>query len=573
MAAITKIEFWSDVGFIDGAVEIPRLDALPPENPDVTIEPDDPIMPSKDRFFTELKLKEYYTGLLTMSYMRITYDLKNSMGIDTPNVYYGWIDKVDLSSDGDYPMTIVSWHIDEWRTWKSAVTFGSGHVKRRPFRDLDSTPIQDYQYRFLKKGGVNINLLPDSIKNGWVNPSREILWAIVAFNDTWTVSGYSIIDVWAIPLFRDGGKVYYGSNEYEALPWNEVLRGLTDERLGIPPSSIIGAWLSPIAPLMPLYNEVTGKGIQGDPFKIKATPNVGSSLFLRYGGHNADPNDPLKYFVIDIGSYRDLGFQVDIGQTITSTENERLQVVSLDGNKVMDLPYGYPIRYYTISFHITANEAFIQIAFGKDAYPNASENIAGLCCNIPLPQLPINENAWLEYTYSGQRDYDREARTIQSNSNAFKSTVSGGSTGALVGAFGPIGAAVGGAVGAAPGLMSYGVEMLYQNDQEQRILDRLKANQTASLLITSNGHQPFVENLGIRIRSLDFDDYSSGQVTATRNQFGVSVDELMSSCDSLIRSTSPTGYYNIQNMIVNGNIPVSAKKWIREKFRSGVRLI
>ena len=89
MAAITKIEFWSDVGFIDGAVEIPRLDAADPVNPDVVIEPYDPIMPSKDRFFSELKLKEYYTGLLTMSYMRITYDLKNSMGIDTPNVFYG----------------------------------------------------------------------------------------------------------------------------------------------------------------------------------------------------------------------------------------------------------------------------------------------------------------------------------------------------------------------------------------------------------------------------------------------------------------------------------------------------
>ena len=77
MAAITKIEFWSDVGFIDGAVEIPRLNAPDPTNPTVTIEEE--ILPSKDRFFSELKLKEYYTGLLTMSYMRVTYDLKNSL--------------------------------------------------------------------------------------------------------------------------------------------------------------------------------------------------------------------------------------------------------------------------------------------------------------------------------------------------------------------------------------------------------------------------------------------------------------------------------------------------------------
>ena len=119
MAAITKIEFWSDVGFIDGAVEIPRVNAPAPTNPDVTIEEE--ILPSKDRFFSELKLKEYYTGLLTMSYMRVTYDLKNSLGVETPNVFYGWVDSVKLSSDGELPMTMISWHIDEWRTWKSAV--------------------------------------------------------------------------------------------------------------------------------------------------------------------------------------------------------------------------------------------------------------------------------------------------------------------------------------------------------------------------------------------------------------------------------------------------------------------
>ena len=94
MAAITRIEFWSDVGFIDGAVEIPRLAAADPTSPDMVIEPDRPIMPSKDRFFSELKLKEYYSGLLTMSYMRITYYLKDSGGMDSPMIFYGWIDSV-----------------------------------------------------------------------------------------------------------------------------------------------------------------------------------------------------------------------------------------------------------------------------------------------------------------------------------------------------------------------------------------------------------------------------------------------------------------------------------------------
>ena len=115
--------------------------------------------------------------------------------------------------------------------------------------------------------------------------------------------------------------------------------------------------------------------------------------------------------------------------------------------------------------------------------------------------------------------------------------------------------------------------MLYQNDKEQELQDRLKANQTPSLIMGDAVSSVMKYSKGLIIIPIGPDDYSLQQITATRNQFGISVDELRSSCDQLIRITSPTGYFNIQNLIVNGNVPVSAKKWIREKFRSGVRLI
>ena len=142
-----------------------------------------------------------------------------------------------------------------------------------------------------------------------------------------------------------------------------------------------------------------------------------------------------------------------------------------------------------------------------------------------------------------------------------------------MGAFGPVGLAVGAAGGVSGGLIGYGVEMLYQNDEEQRLENRLQANQSSTLILTSNSLLSLIRCYSFVIKDIVPDSYSATQITNTRSQFGVSVDELMSSCDTLIRTTSPTGYYNIQNMIVNGNVPVSAKKWIREKFRSGVRLI
>ena len=115
--------------------------------------------------------------------------------------------------------------------------------------------------------------------------------------------------------------------------------------------------------------------------------------------------------------------------------------------------------------------------------------------------------------------------------------------------------------------------MVYQNDAEQALTDRLKANQIPSLMMGSTSVMTALSKKGPLLAKLAPDQYSLDQISNTRGQFGISVDELLSSTDMLIRTTSPTGYYNIQNLIVSGDVPVSAKRWIRNKFASGVRLI
>ena len=568
MAAITKIEFWSDVGFVDGAVEIPRLAAADPTNPDVVIEPDDPIMPSKDRFFSELKLKEYYTGLLTMSYMRITYDLKNSLGVDTPNVFYGWVDKVDLSSDGEYPMTVISWHIDEWRTWKSAITFGSGHVKRRPFKDLASTPIQDYQYRYLElpsdHASTRVELVP-KMTTTIGGTTYEVWWVVFSYNVTGagTVVQYGFFPVTRLKAsnFDDVASLYVSINAgqfvYKCLTLRDILTGQFDENLGgIPPSSINGIWLSPICPTK---QTITGTGTSGDPMVIAGLWE-GISGINGYGaigcGQNANMVNHTTY-------------TKTISPGITSSEEERFVIPSFDGSKNIDVPYGMTITSAEIVFILEPTSAYIQISL-RDSMLGRLE---GCATNLNLPILPYNENAYSEYVYSGQQYYDRSMRTTQSNANAWKNSVGGASQGAMMGAFGPAGLVLGIVGGVVGGMTNYAVEGLYQNDEEQALMNGLMASQTSGMLASDIFVMAAVEFPGLVIEKLQPDQYSKGQITNTRAQFGISVDELMSSCDTLIRSTSPTGYYNIQNMIVNGNVPVSAKKWIREKFRSGVRLI
>jgi hypothetical protein len=566
MAAITKIEFWSDVGFIDGAVEIPKLSAADPINPDVMIEPDDPIMPSKDRFFSELKLKEYYTGLLTMSYMRITYDLKNSLGIDTSNVFYGWIDKVDLSSDGEYPMTIVSWHIDEWRTWKNAVTFGSGHVKRRPFKDLATTPIQNYGYNYLKldtSSKVEIFPRKEITVSGY--GKGKLWWVVFSYNYTYggsTLIGYGCSPIWiADARNAKGDLVFYNmtikvtgsGTTYNSPTLANIYGGSLDEWFNIPASSINGVWLTPYYHTQD--DILSGTGTATDPLVFD------SSTIITAG--------QAGYGYIMLNAVNTRTTSVTFVDPIVSEEKERWVVVNSDGGKILDLPYGMSISGYETYETLESDQLYFTVSF-KDGVPGRTE---GCLATITVPTLPINENALTDYVFSGQREYDREMRTLLTNANAIKSITAGAGQGAFMGAFGAAGAALGIAGGVLGGGVSYLTETYYQNDKEQELLDRLKANQIPSLIMGSYGLISVVNGSGPSLYKLDMDSYSYGLVSDTRSQFGVSVDELMSSCDTLIRTTSPTGYYNIQNMIVSGNVPVSAKKWIREKFRSGVRLI
>lgn len=569
MAAITKIEFWKDVGFLEGAIEIPRLDAPDPVNPDLTIEPDQPIIPSKERFFTKLKVREYFDELMEMSYIRLTYELN-----DKTMIFYGWVRDISLESDGDLPMTVIDWHIDEWRTWKSAVTFGSGHVKRRPFRDLASTPIQEYPIRFVEVGSTAIKILDPLVVD-----SREFWWIIVSANYSTGVGETRIVTL-CFPVRCDtvSGDTYYYVKDYASDPPTyatkkarayslySIYGGLLDEMiadvLGSAPESINGVWVSPISPVCP--DAATGRGTNADPL------DFGVELFCQYAQLSGEPgvfNDGN----LGVVSYRyeNIPVRTKTFSPITSDEQHRYVLTDTNGTKILELPYGFTVSSVTVTLIIEPDGPYFEISFKDSSYGG----LEGLTVNIPLTELPMNSNSYNSYVYSGKQDYDREMRTIRSNADAWKSSAANGSTGALFGAVGPIGAAAGLAAGVAPGLISYGVEMLYQNDAEQHLENKLQANQTSTLILTSNSLMAMIRRYSFVIKDIVPDDYSAQQIIATRNQFGISVDELMSSCDSLIRSTSPTGYYNIQNMIVNGNIPVSAKKWIREKFRSGVRLI
>ena len=128
-------------------------------------------------------------------------------------------------------------------------------------------------------------------------------------------------------------------------------------------------------------------------------------------------------------------------------------------------------------------------------------------------------------------------------------------------------------MGVAPGLINYGVEMLYQNDEEQRLENRLQANQSSTLILTSNSLLSLIRCYSFVIKDIVPDPYSGTQIMNMRNNFGVSVDEILTSCDHLVKTELPLGYYSIKNLIISGAAPKEAKDYIKNKFDAGVKLL
>lgn len=548
MAAIIKIEAWRDIGFIEGGVEAPRLGAPAPANPDFVLQPDSPIVPSRERFFSEIKLKEYYSGMLDIGYLRVTYLMNNSPGTADKMIFYGWVDNVTLLSDGDIPTVSISWHIDEWRTYATMAAYGSGHVKRRPYTSIDETPIQNYPVRFYKQNDYSVQLLRDG-----VGLPDYVWWIIFAWNESDNDNTYIRYAEFPVRVDDISLKVYFARGEdpaYNNPSLLNVLNGYFDEAFDILPGSISGIWLSPI-PTNDVGTVYSGDGSISNPYLFSR-----GSYYER--GNNAA--------AIDIGNHAST--DTITFDPIKSSEETLYYISSFDGSKILDLPYGMEISSCRRVLVVEADEAYIQLSFG--VRKNGLDSVVGEVTNIPLTILPINTNAWSNYNFAGQRQYEKDMRNIATQANAWKNTTTQTAQGAMMGSFGPQGLVLGVVGGLVGGLSSYATEQLWQNDEEQRTSDRLMAKQESNLIMSSNSMLSVLDKLKVQIRSISPDSYSLSQLQSMRQQLGVSVDELRGNCESLVRNA--VGYFNIQNLTVTGDIPVSAKQTIKRKFASGVRL-
>lgn len=548
MATITRIRLWYYPGFSENAEEVPHQGyTLPTANVDMTTVSLTP--PIGDLFSVFRTTDLDWTVWNTMTYMEVTVTWSGG----GTSVFYGWIDGATVLADNGITsrLTEVRWHVDLWFTYLTRARFNSGHVLRRPVSG--SEPIQGYNPRFWTTDSET-SLLDVSMVG-----TKDVWWALISTGHD-DGSGNTWIRYYCWPISKQGVGIYAkppgGTAQYFPT-LKDTFMGRWDECLGVDPSAIYGAWLVPFAP-GPEGNW-TGTGTSASPVEEIYT-----------GGWRLESHGTRSFWVSDNASSTANYFELftlkfkTAQPSFTPSELRPVHITGFDGTSVLRLPIGKTVSDYDYRLSVSATECYIEIRWNGDR-----SRMEGTCAVIPALPLETTENAWSSYQYSGQRDYEvqsREEASLRGTANI----VSGGSTGALAGGFTPIGAAAGAVLGALGQGIQSGVDFLWYNEATQNTADRYSKSQSAGILIPGGAWDCFYNGKVPRKAVLAPDSYSDGVYSAERSRVGVRVDEYNSSNTSV---KSSTGYYQIANLVVTGDIPNAAKAYMSRRLAEGVRLI
>ena len=363
----------------------------------------------------------------------------------------------------------------------------------------------------------------------------------------------------AFPMYKPGSGGTYVTIEFGGATCkfpslSSIAASTWDELLGLDPASVVSVYLSPIAPDADMSWWGMIRNIKSDDNWVYYIKNT------QYGieEYKATLNPPIK--TDDVYKYVICGF---------------------DGEVIGALPWGITVSDYTYRLVIDSSAAYIQIRF--DGYESHSE---GLCFTVPLVPVALTENATSSYVYSGARQADIMQMRAEADKSYEKGlvsmtsgAVSGVSSGAMMGALGgPLGMAGGAIVGGISSLVGGAISTTANrsidynyNDKFQDITDYRVAHQTNGLLMSGTGLDCIMHNpMGIIIRKLKADDYSVSQRNADISLYGIHVSEPRTSCQSLIDNGGPV---QITNAVITGTAPASAKRYIKQRLESGVRII
>lgn len=556
MSTITTLKLWRNPGYTEGCLEVPSLTASLP-SPDVMTTQ---LNPAKGKLFSEVKLPFPYEDIYDMCYLEATFDMNNGNDV----TFYGWIDNVlCLSDTPEKPISVIQWHVDNWRTFASKAVYGSGMVRRRPVSG--DMPPQDYPYRYRT---AETRYLISSYNN------TNVWWCFVRRNLTTSGVTTSTWMVWPVSINSTSTNLKIEAGGYACPSLDELSSGSWDEKLSINPEEVSFIGVSPIPPC-----DYSGNG---------ATSNIilhpSSSADWSYhaiGQRNC-------WTVTSADAMEELTIGFPLSRSMTTTDTVQYKVAGFDGEPIGTLPWGITFTHIRARNVLSSNFLSVQLRFipsgmdDDDVYSNVMGGVFSACC----PTLELGSNSWSSYVYSGarqaeisQRALDTDAEAIKGRISTASNTVSGFTSGAAMGALGgPLGILGGGLIGglgsAVSGTMN--TEMLYNynkkyNDKIQNINDYATSNQASVQLVSGSGTDFCVSPYkGMTLIKMVNDTYSMQQRENDLQIYGCTVSEPRPSCQSLVEAGGPL---QIDNLVVTGDIPSNAKTYLRERFSQGVRII
>ena len=516
--------------------------------------------PRKGHEFDEIEITLDYNRANGLSYHDkvprfITIETKATGGTAKNCLICGWIDDIEpVAVKGPSTTSRVRWHVDYWLTeeyfkqiynhytitqGRTPISYGCGRIRRGP--SSMARPDPSMPRRWVKSAAKNIMAS---------ETAQMVPWVVVAF----TVTNGSNTTISYIN-WQPGISITSGGVTYTTPSWDDVYSGMIEERFGLNSNAVIGAWVAPM-------------------------PASLSSVYS-YNGYGA-----YQYY----NSASTVTTITDMGSEVSTSDLVKYVFEDTTGTEMFTAPWGLPFKYIFEQIDVGSSGANVQIYLCDAAEYTAvsgqssqlSKASEGRLFSFPLPSLPVTENAWQSYNYSGERAYDIQMREIQRNQNAVNGIAGVGTSaisGAIMGSIAPgVGTAAGAVAGAVSSLIgtgaSYATSAMFDT-QTQEAVDKLTSSQTAGLIVAARsrrGIEPFGkvdEGFGWTVVTMEADSESSAELTAEQTELGYITDAYASDCSTLI---SAGGGLRIEGLEVKGDINARGRREISALFARGVHL-
>lgn len=524
------------------------------------------VQPRKGKEFQEMELEivwDEFTGVKlfeTPKLIVIRFSKLNPAGAYT--FVYGWIDDAEpVATKGPQPNTRIKWHIDWWLTWTDYNWF---QIAGEPAMQKNWSPRKvTIGAGRLLKGPASFARPSASAPRKWLlEDAKSIIndhdphfttyewWAVMCATET-SGTPSSNVTTKITHYYWPIGKKISGA-AHKSPNWTIIYTGEIEERMGIDPSRILGFWVAPFNP----WN--TGTLENFETVSVYKEPDL---MALSYS--------------------RNIKTLTDSVQT-----DDKRKIIFTDptGAEMFTAPWGISFKSIVTWFDIGTSAASLCVYLretDRDTAIDERKGAEGRFFSFPLPSLPVTENAWSSYVYSGQRDYDMQQKAIQRERSAVNG-IAGIGTHAIGGALAGTAAApgVGTAVGAIAGLASAiaGTAINYFtagefDNREQRSVDTLTSRQTAGMIANAGGVEAITPRngpmIGWNMLTMVRDPVSLAEIEVEQEELGYDTDTYVVDCTNLISAGGPL---RIEGLRVKGDIPKEGREYIAGLFARGVNI-